>query len=705
MKKIIWLFLLFFLIIFSNNLLAADIWIVMDKISLNRLVRVETENIDLLQKKGACSLVNVRTADGIESKNTYLSIGAGERALGNYLVHSGTNYKNGVINRNISHLIQYNEDNLYDPYIGLLGEVAQEKGLKIAVIGNTDNLTEKKRTIVSMLMNSQGYVPVGDVSQNILKSSKNIGIRTDWEQVKKYILEYKNNSDIIVVETGDFTRIADSAEFLNETEIDFLKDNTLKTIDNFIGDIIKQVDLEKSRIGIIVPTPPRKAIKRGEKLSWFLVAGNNIDRGLLTSLSTRREGIINIKDILPTMLENVNNGKISGNQVTSIPKEINWRNLIKLNQKITKISNLRPAFIKGFIFMQLLVIILGIFNIIYKKNFKSEIFNIFFENFLLAILMIPFNYLIISFFYFRVWIIYLIFLIILTVAELYLLKLIKMKKIEIIFLLSFITSSIIIIDLIFNIDIMADSLLGYSSIIGARYYGLGNEYMGFLIGGFLVFCTGLIEIGEKNSWKIFKNYKVIFFSILALTVVFITGMGSLGANFGGTITAMVASLVTLVYIKDRPFSIINIFSIIVIIILFLLTLFTLDYLEYFGPASHIGKIIEKLFSGNQNIIINIILRKVRINLRLLKWTIWTKVLLGFILYLFIIFLYPKRKLKKFLAYYPEFAASIYGGLAGSFITMLVNDSGVVAAATILFFPVLCFLYLYQEFKKNNLKDF
>jgi hypothetical protein len=65
-------------------------------------------------------------------------------------------------------------------------------------------------------------------------------------------------------------------------------------------------------------------------------------------------------------------------------------------------------------------------------------------------------------------------------------------------------------------------------------------------------------------------------------------------------------------------------------------------------------------------------------------------------FLIIIFKHPVGNLKRLFDKYSYLAAGFYGGIAGAIVTMFVNDSGVVAAATILFYPMLTLLYLLRS---------
>ncbi|MFW6030687.1 MAG: hypothetical protein ACOCRO_10635 [Halanaerobiales bacterium] len=189
----------------------------------------------------------------------------------------------------------------------------------------------------------------------------------------------------------------------------------------------------------------------------------------------------------------------------------------------------------------------------------------------------------------------------------------------------------------------------------------------------------------KNFYFIIVQYLLPFEYLI---FVYFIAAGNLGANFGGMLTALFAFAFTYYYsLKKGHVPIIIACFAIVLVILYL------DYSGFFGISSHIGQAIERLFLADWQWVYNTILRKFSMNLKLLRWTIWTKVFLAMIIYLFFMVKKPNPQLKRFFKTYPYIKSAFYGALLASLLTMFVNDSGVVAAATILFFPVMSLLYL------------
>ena len=53
------------------------------------------------------------------------------------------------------------------------------------------------------------------------------------------------------------------------------------------------------------------------------------------------------------------------------------------------------------------------------------------------------------------------------------------------------TAALIVLDIATGGSMIRNSVLGYDPIIGARYYGIGNEYMGVVTGSIIIAVCSL----------------------------------------------------------------------------------------------------------------------------------------------------------------------------------------------------------------------
>jgi len=244
----------------------------------------------------------------------------------------------------------------------------------------------------------------------------------------------------------------------------------------------------------------------------------------------------------------------------------------------------------------------------------------------------------------------------------------------------------IIIDIILGQPLMKNSLLGYDPIIGARYYGIGNEYMGVLIGSVLIFTTALVEKHNIN-----KKFIIFIYILTTLTI----ALPTLGANVGGTITAVFTFLFVSIRLSKERISFKTITGILLVILLVVALMSVID-LFFMEDKSHLAIAIEEIISKGPIVAYQIITRKIAMNLRLMGVTVWSKVLISTIIILGILFYRPIGIVRKIINLYPSIAIGWSGIIIACMVSFAVNDSGVVSAATTIIFLNTSILYLIME---------
>lgn len=86
-----------------------------------------------------------------------------------------------------------------------------------------------------------------------------------------------------------------------------------------------------------------------------------------------------------------------------------------------------------------------------------------------------------------------------------------------------------------------------------------------------------------------------------------------------------------------------------------------------------------------------VMRKLAMNIRLLRYTAWTQVLIAFLAILGAMAAGAHGVFQRFRRDHYALYAALMGGLAGALAAMAVNDSGVVACATLAMMPTLAIL--------------
>ena len=117
-------------------------------------------------------------------------------------------------------------------------------------------------------------------------------------------------------------------------------------------------------------------------------------------------------------------------------------------------------------------------------------------------------------------------------------------SLQILIVSCFFSTGIILTDTFLRNPLMKVSILGYDPIAGSRFYGIGNEYMGFLLGTTIIGTAALID-KYRDKGKIVKILSVTIYMIV-LTLMAPT----LGTTVGAQCIRWVGTA-TMLYLKGR----------------------------------------------------------------------------------------------------------------------------------------------------------
>ena len=101
-----------------------------------------------------------------------------------------------------------------------------------------------------------------------------------------------------------------------------------------------------------------------------------------------------------------------------------------------------------------------------------------------------------------------------------------------------VTIIVVVVDCIFGTYLMKNNIMSYDAIVGARYYGVGNEYEGVSIASPIFAFAILLNYNKKlPKWSI----------VIASIVILITSAyPTMGANVGGAIYQTAAYLLFII---------------------------------------------------------------------------------------------------------------------------------------------------------------
>ncbi|MFY9263129.1 MAG: hypothetical protein GX483_07730 [Actinomycetaceae bacterium] len=228
---------------------------------------------------------------------------------------------------------------------------------------------------------------------------------------------------------------------------------------------------------------------------------------------------------------------------------------------------------------------------------------------------------------------------------------------------------------------LIDAPMGFNTLIGARFYGLGNEGFAILASSLLLVLAFLPLIFPRLSARV----STLLAAVVGIAVLAVVVSPTMGADFGGAL-ALVPGLAILLILMSgaRP----SWKKLVGIGLLAGVVAFGVAFLDWMrGPAArtHLGDFVQAIIDGGA---FEIIGRKLAVNLRLLMGSPHRWVVLVGIIVVVVVVVPLLRLMKERVD-----IALRYGLIAVAvclFFAFLLNDSGIVlpGMGTIVILPAL-----------------
>lgn len=671
------------------------IMFILDNVNYDDLISYGQNHIKYLLKNGALGLMNTNSGGSYTDTNAYATIGAGAYAVGSgfgsyaggyeelfyqepinevYRRNTGKEMKEeNVANIDILGLSRQNERLNRPVRIGLLGFLLNEHGYKTALIGNEATALDDISINASLIsMNSEGVTDFGKVNKDLLIRDfmSPFGIKTNYDALYKEYEKVKDKADFIVIQTGDTYRLNKYMNISDERHKES-KTNTFKEIDEFLGRIIKNSNKD-TLFMLVFPFPSGEDISRGKRLTPIIIFNESFSKGILTSATTKRDGIITNTDLAAHVLAYFRipkNSLMTGHKMTSKNKNEPLEYLLKLNDISVFNYKTRAVVVKTYIGFIITVLLLSFVFMMYFKTYLHYI-----KPLLIAILITPTVLLFLPLFNpwncVRLAISLIMTVLILSVAIFYLFR----DNLQILIVSCLFSTGIILVDTFFKNPLMKVSILGYDPIAGARFYGIGNEYMGFLLGTTIIGTAALID--KYRYKKIVKTLSAAIYGVVLLTLMAPT----LGTNVGGSIAAFVGFGTAIMLHLKGSITRKDLILLTCLLVIALLSLFIYDGMRPPETQSHIGQTSSLVKQNSLLALFQIFGRKLSMNYKLVKYSTWTWALFATIVTLGILFRWPVGILKEIFRKHNYLYSGFISGIIGTMAAFAFNDSGVVAAA-------------------------
>jgi len=680
-KQIFYLILLFVLI-FASPVFAESrsinspkaIILVIDQVGVQNLVAANNPNMDLLIGRGGFGIMNARP-EAIVNRNrasSYLTLGMGTRI-------TAPEKDNWDLQRNSSgswslldfNLIKNKVSQEKLDRLGYIGKTAKANGLVIGLLGNADYKGQAHKEGALLAIDEQGIIPIYHPEVNKLSSSELEAIL--------------NSVDILFIDFGQ-TVIANK-----ESEDQLVK--AIENADKFLHKIIEEIGINDNLFMVITPNPSEKGFRNlNLALTPVIIADPSIEvkNGLLTSSSTKRDGLVTNLNFTPTLFSFFGIEGVGEKIFTSTTPESLENYLVRSEKLYLNLNKTRYLLHGTYIFLILLILVTTYTNKLKVLKRPKLI-----QWLSLTIISIPFASMIAPLIidYSSIFIGH---IIIILVAVVLVWVFIALKKtfIESIAWISLLTAIFILADTFLKANYLLDTPFGFNDvIIGGRFYGINNDLMGILIGTSII---GVFSLGER--------YKLKTSTLLLIGLVFTSSTvlalsPAYGANVGGTIGATVVLIVSILVTLNKKLSFKRMVAILVSVFVIEIGIAALDAVGS-NEMTHAGKLFNSIITNGINVFYGMILIKLKQVLLMIVLPPWNIVLL---LQVYILWrlLKEQEQLDHLKNHYPILYKGFTTIVIGSLVIFAFNDTGVISSAIMLTYLLIPIGYLINFEKREG----
>jgi hypothetical protein len=253
------------------------------------------------------------------------------------------------------------------------------------------------------------------------------------------------------------------------------------------------------------------------------------------------------------------------------------------------------------------------------------------------------------------------------------------------------TTTVILVDQWLGAPLSLDGLLGYSPLVGARYYGIGNEGAAVLVGAALTGCALVLDAEAARAWApAARRWGV---AVLGVLVVATAAAPVLGANIGVAIWGTFAFGLAWWGMAGRKVGWKAVAALVLGVVVLIAAFAAVDMLGLGGGRTHLARAVVSGVKGGPGELWTIVVRKAALNVKLLLSTSWSLLFGAMVASLVYVRLWPRGALRDMLDERPDFSAVLSATLVAGFIAYFTEDSGVVVPALLLLFPTVAVLYL------------
>ena len=577
---------------------------------------------------------------------------------------------------------------------GLLGESLRAKGLGVALLGDADGSAPRQldRSAALIAMNASGTVPSGAVGRAVddIYAGAPLGMQTNFARLLSLTRDMLETSSLVVVETGDLQRARLEAPLETDTATTAAREYALRSTDEFVGHMAALASSDTLVI-VVATSVPSSETGAGRSLAPVLIAGGGFPAGgALASPTTRREGVVTLHDLAPTVLAHLGVAPASpmvGLRVIGRDDPDAGRRLATTLQRAGALHSQRVAAIDAFIALQTVLLLALCIPWVQRRVLSGPrtwwMLPYAAGASALAIVLqpaigspaLP---------------VALGTIVAIAAAAAALLAVVR-DRVLALAILATTTIGALALDLAAGTPLARWSYLGYDIVVGGRFYGVGNEFEGVFVGASVVAAACLVALAGRH-----RRLAVAAVGAGCLGLIGMFAWPRLGADAGGALAAAIGMGVTFYGFAGGRFTWRRTLTLTGALVALGVAGLAIASALGGGAGSHVGRFLLRLEHGDVAFAGGVVLGKVKANLHLLAVSPWRSVFVAAAVAIGVLVWHERESLRAGMAAEPDLARGVAGLIAGGIAVLALNDSGVIALSTLAPFAAVLALTLASQ---------
>ncbi len=609
-----------------------------------------------------------------------------------------------------------NDERSYETSLGTLGQAVVEAGGLTAAIGNSDvgyvtGEQRKVRPAALAAMDDAGLVMYGDISMRLIREDPNapFGIETDPEAFAAALDEVADKVDaesgpsLVVLDAGDSYRAMKFRGQVTDAIYEQHRARGLATLDRVVA--MAEGRFPDATIMVVSQSTGDPEQGDAEGLGPIIIGGGSGRlSGFVTSNSTQRTGLVTNLDVTATVLDSLGLERpvqVLGNAMREVPApaslESRMDTVARLNQTAVAVDSAKPGVVNTFVALTVLALVLTAFALFRAHAWSDRLWRAWSTSLKVALLYalaVPVSS----------WLMFLvvprpetstsaIVALLGTATVLWLISLAIWRYTRSsvpVAVLCLVTVAVLAVDQFLGGPASFTNFFGYSPLLAARFYGMGNEAAAIMFGAAIVGAALLFD--EFEGGRLAKWGKRIGLPVLAVLMIGTAAAPFWGANVGVVAWGMVGFGLAYVLMNGHKLTwklVLGVFAAVVAVV----GIFAAIDILGGGAQTHLARAIQSALAGGPGELVTIVVRKAETNLRVLTRTNWAYILIATLAFLGVMRWRPTGDFAEVLADNPAFADAITVSLIAGVAAYFTEDSGIVIPALEFFYVGVAIAWL------------